>query len=540
MNRRKRRRGFRLNDYVVERLPFKHKQYTVWDLAVEGCGVRISGTTKACVISVRVGSKKKFETLGRVAPDSPYEYLRERAVKRIGELKRERLPRAPLRQLAEPNAETLRQAIDAYIAAHPELSDGTAEGYRETLERGLPHQMDQPVALLINAEILRLNKEHLDTLTRKDPNNKPPVGFWAWQSVLRVLRAVLGWYAAQKDRPSPWPSNRALKIKSPPARELPVELQSVEGRRRLIEGLKAIGSATARADQFICFTGLRRGAAAGLTQVHLIGGGILEFKSKKRTVRIPLSRQAMELIDTGSTERLLHVGDKELRKPLIRIFGVRETSRGKRARVTPHDLRRYFKSVGTELGIDPTIMNLLVGHTVKGIDKHYIAKLRLSVLRRAAQRIADEIENPQEPAGEDDIAVLPRPAADANASVQSIASYIDFDGLPSLEALKPTRHAHYLKREDLYQLLWTAPVAEIAARMGLSDVGLAKACRRADIPLPPRGHWAKVGAGQRIVQAALPPKPVGLPEVIRINGTRLPLTVRHESINKRSTATFGT
>jgi hypothetical protein len=41
-----------------------------------------------------------------------------------------------------------------------------------------------------------------------------------------------------------------------------------------------------------------------------------------------------ELIDTASNERLLHVGDKELRKPLIRIFGERETSRGKRARVT--------------------------------------------------------------------------------------------------------------------------------------------------------------------------------------------------------------
>jgi hypothetical protein len=157
----------------------------------------------------------------------------------------------------------------------------------------------------------------------------------------------------------------------------------------------------------------------------------------------------MELIDTGSNGRLLHVGDDRLRKPLIRIFGVRETPRGKRARVTPHDLRRYFKSVGTELGIDPTIMDLLVGHTIKGIDKHYIAKLRLSVLRRAAQRIADEIENPQEPAGEEDAVVSPPPDADPAVQVQSVHSYIDLEGLPSLEALKPSRHAHYLRREDL-------------------------------------------------------------------------------------------
>lgn len=115
--------------------------------------MRISGTTKTWVISVRLGSKKKFETLARVAPDSPYESLRKLAVKRIGELRRERLPRAPLRQVGEPGADALRQALDTYISAHPELSDGTAEGYRETLERRLPHQMDQPVALLVNAEI---------------------------------------------------------------------------------------------------------------------------------------------------------------------------------------------------------------------------------------------------------------------------------------------------------------------------------------------------------------------------------------------------
>lgn len=93
-SRRKRRRGFRPNDYVVGRLPSMRKQYTVWDLAVEGCGVRISGSTRPCVISVRVGQRKKFETIGRVIPDSPYEYLRELAMKRIGELKRARLPRS--------------------------------------------------------------------------------------------------------------------------------------------------------------------------------------------------------------------------------------------------------------------------------------------------------------------------------------------------------------------------------------------------------------------------------------------------------------
>ena len=65
--RRKRKRGMRLDDYVVERLTPKRKQYTVWDLVVQGCGVRVSGATKSCVISVWTGGRLKFETVGRIS-----------------------------------------------------------------------------------------------------------------------------------------------------------------------------------------------------------------------------------------------------------------------------------------------------------------------------------------------------------------------------------------------------------------------------------------------------------------------------------------
>jgi hypothetical protein len=191
-----------------------------------------------------------------------------------------------------------------------------------------------------------------------------------------------------------------------------------------------------------------------------VADGVLEFKSKTRTLRVPLSRQALALLDPNSPDKLLHVGDTQLRKPLIRIFGERETARGKRPRVTPHDLRRLFKSAGAELGIDPVILNLLVGHTVKGVDKHYLAKLRISVLRAAAQRIADEIDNPRELA-EGDGAIEVAETAGHDIPLESVESY-----LPSLEDLVPTRHAHYLKREDLHKLVWTAPVSEIASRIG--------------------------------------------------------------------------
>lgn len=56
----------------------------------------------------------------------------------------------------------------------------------------------------------------------------------------------------------------------------------------------------------------------------------------------------------------------------------------------------------------------------------------------------------------------------------------------------PNHYRHYFKREALHDLVWTAPVTEIAERLGVSDVGLAKLCRRAAIPRPGRGYWRSI------------------------------------------------
>jgi hypothetical protein len=44
---------------------------------------------------------------------------------------------------------------------------------------------------------------------------------------------------------------------------------------------------------------------------------------------------------------------------------------------------------------------------------------------------------------------------------------------------------------ELFDKAWETPVLKLAQEIGVSDVGLSKACRKAGIALPPRGHWAK-------------------------------------------------
>jgi hypothetical protein len=61
-----------------------------------------------------------------------------------------------------------------------------------------------------------------------------------------------------------------------------------------------------------------------------------------------------------------------------------------------------------------------------------------------------------------------------------------------------------LSREDLYELAWSKPILELAKDFGISDVGLAKRCKRLGIPLPGRGYWARVDAGQTPYRPKLP------------------------------------
>lgn len=67
------------------------------------------------------------------------------------------------------------------------------------------------------------------------------------------------------------------------------------------------------------------------------------------------------------------------------------------------------------------------------------------------------------------------------------------------------RKRHRLTRQELYDLVWSDPVYKVAARYGISGTGLAKICRNASIPLPERGYWSRVQAGQTVKRYPLRP-----------------------------------
>lgn len=65
-------------------------------------------------------------------------------------------------------------------------------------------------------------------------------------------------------------------------------------------------------------------------------------------------------------------------------------------------------------------------------------------------------------------------------------------------------HPGYYNRQTLYEEVWAEPVSNVAQRYGVSDVAIAKTCRKMHIPVPGRGYWNKVHSGQKLEKLPLP------------------------------------
>jgi hypothetical protein len=59
-------------------------------------------------------------------------------------------------------------------------------------------------------------------------------------------------------------------------------------------------------------------------------------------------------------------------------------------------------------------------------------------------------------------------------------------------------------RESLYEEVWQSPVSKVAEKYGISDVAIAKVCKKLKIPVPGRGYWARKSAGYSVKKRPLP------------------------------------
>ena len=66
-----------------------------------------------------------------------------------------------------------------------------------------------------------------------------------------------------------------------------------------------------------------------------------------------------------------------------------------------------------------------------------------------------------------------------------------------------------ISREALYELVWSKPMFQISATLGVSASYLTRVCLRLKVPKPGRGYWARIAAGEVILKPSLPPAQPG-------------------------------
>ena len=70
-------------------------------------------------------------------------------------------------------------------------------------------------------------------------------------------------------------------------------------------------------------------------------------------------------------------------------------------------------------------------------------------------------------------------------------------------------------REELYKKVWEKPLLRVAEEYGVSSVALGKTCQKLSVPVPGRGHWAKLAHGHDGAKKPPLPKLADVPRIYR-------------------------
>lgn len=61
-----------------------------------------------------------------------------------------------------------------------------------------------------------------------------------------------------------------------------------------------------------------------------------------------------------------------------------------------------------------------------------------------------------------------------------------------------------IDRQRLFDEMWTTPMLHLAPKYGMSGPALRKVCVQLGVPVPQRGHWARLAAGHEMLRPPLP------------------------------------
>lgn len=490
----------KLRQDIVRSLPYTgsdNRQCIYWDEILRGFGLRVfPGGHRAYVCAYRIHGRRRLATLGR-ADVLTLDEGRKKARRYLGSVADDCDPQS---NAAAPLL-SVSHLVELYLENHAKKKKRTWQTDECCLNRLLVKPLGaRPAATVAVADIERIHARY---------GAQAP---YAANRFITVVRKMFNWarvagYVARDFQ------NPAVGIVRFPERRRRRFVTTVE-MPRLLEALEREDNEFARhAIWLLLLIGLRKS--------ELLRTKWSDVDWEFRTLFVGLTKNGEPVLaplSDAAIERLRLVPRLSNNEHIIcgHIAGAPLkylSSAWRRVRVAAglvdlrlHDLRRTVGSWLVQHGESLHLVGAVLNHKDTKTTSGYAYFQTQHQVRALTSH------------GENVLAFAPvgrtRAALPPVATIPAISREADLR--------EPTgtgkSRAHFLTRELLYELVWQAPVSEVAARLGLTDVGLAKACRRSNIPVPPRGYWAKLESGKWVTPKALPAPPEGFMGTVRIKG----------------------
>jgi integrase len=500
----------RLRQDTVRTLPFVghvKQQCIYWDAALENFGLRVYGSGhRVYVCSYRIHRRKRLAKLGR-ADVLTLDQARKKAV---GYLGRVSANQDPQRESDESRQlKLVDELCDLYVEGHAKPKKITWKSDESMLRRLIKPKLKSRYASSITSADLEPIHAAFGA--------KHPYGA---NNLLKVYRKMVNWgkVAGYLPRDYETPTNGIVRF---PERKRRRFVTTVE-MPRLLASLEQEPNDHARhAIWLLLLTGLRSIELLKAKWVDIdwdMGTLFIGLTKNGEPLLAPLTATALARLRivpriSGNPYIICGRSDKgHLTSLTYQLGSVLKRAGLENIRV--HDLRRTVGSWLAQGGSSLHLIGEVLNHRDQSTTAGY-AYFQTQQRRDALTMHGDKVLS----------------FAAAGAALPTAPQPVQVENLlparPEAVVLPETtelRRRHYFKREALYELVWTAPVSEVAARLGVSDVALAKLCRKAGIPIPYRGYWAKSDAGQSLKRPALPKAPERLPGLLRILGRSAPLS----------------
>jgi site-specific recombinase XerD len=238
---------------------------------------------------------------------------------------------------------------------------------------------------------------------------------------------------------------------------------------------------------------------------------------KRQVLFIPKSKNRQQryvYLNSYAIAILRALQDDQTRNGVLpsgRIFGIsnprewfeRTLAHAQIDGVSWHTLRHHFATHLASVNIHPRYIQELMGHIdwrsaaryIHPSDKEAVAGVASLVDGSVPEYLLNRSYIQAMLDNEADLDVIPAPEPFTEVREHPQASPVE---APSGKLELPPRMLTRIPREELYDLVWSKPMIHAAQQLRRSDVAVAKACRKLNIPVPPQGYWNKLTAGKPV------------------------------------------